>query len=294
MQTRSTFLYFSAFVFAATIGIPRASAEPNALYAIQLRRGFEACDQKDADRYFSQRDHAFKGDASLRSYKGKIEKYDVAQTLARCDGEMAAKREADAKTSKLAELYQAVDRTCIRSPRDESVAGDLAEYRAARGAFVAANGGSTALLFPPEAGVAHHLRDAGALIAQCDARAVKAVEDQKRRAELAKQESEKQARAAAEAAARAKANEEHRKAVLGALRGDRASVVRERGTPDIPGIDELARASTWTYQIHVPLTSTDVGRGSVQTSTWCDVSVSFKGDKKVAAKRVGPGCKFVE
>jgi|GEM_PF-4982888 len=302
-----------ACAVATAVLAPTAAlaAEPNATAQHYIGEAFAACDRNDAEGYFQAKDYAVRLDRSLTSWNGKVKAWTVSETIVRCDQRMNVEREkekrrerAEVEYRRLQEAVGTAQRTADAVANSDRVVhggqvaaaeSSLAEYRKARAAFVAANGGSTSLVVNGQ--------DVAPTIARWDAELPEKVGAAKKAD--AERKAKADAEAAKEAAARARLEAERAelarqtKATWDALKGDRLAIAKQRGLPDAIALKEIPRARTWHYRQDVEIGSVglvdDRGRSVSATQTsWCELTFEFQGDKRTRTDKSGPGCKYLK
>lgn len=249
------------------------AAEPDVGAQMQLRRGFEYCDEGNAAKYLSQRDFAFKADPTLKAWTGKVGKYPVRESLARCDGPMTAKAADDARVEAARDAYRPVEAACLGRRRDE--------FLRLKTDWLAKHGAQPVPL--------RDGKQAKDEIARCDERLAKDASDQaKRDAEIAAKKAQWEAERVAgqKKAAEEQAKLEAKRArVMGKLKGDKLALAKAKGLPDSVDWDKLPAASTWEY--------VEYREGYHEDQQLrCSTFYKFSGNKKVGTKQQGIGCQF--
>lgn len=282
---------------AAGLGLvcfaPSARAgEPNTMAKNQIFYAFGHCDGKIPAQYFGARDRALAADPSIRTYAGQIQGQGVTKDkIVQCDREMTALVEQEKKADAISAKSAEVDEACrtIKTTTDPG----LTRLQSLRTALAAESAGFKGK---------YKGKEPAEVLANCDrhlgelktAEAKRRDEDAKQRQEEAKRKAEDAARneekKRAEAAAEAK-----RKALVGALKGDRASVFKKYGAPQNgKTLAEALRASRWEYVFDVEMrTMHDSDGVAVGDSTApCTHRFDFNGDKIAKSAKVGPGCPY--
>jgi hypothetical protein len=244
------------------------AADPSAEAQSQLRMGFDKCDAGNPAKYFFQRDFAFKVDPSIKTWNGKISKYDVPATLARCDVSMKKQEADDARNAEIGKAWYALNEACWRH--------DHAGYPAAKATFLAKNGNS--LSYTLDDG-----RNTKDVITKCETE-LAADKSQRDKNEADQKAREAQYQADQKASEEKRVKEEAaEKAIFAKLKGDRLAIAREEGLPTSPAPAQVPKAASWTYSMYRG------GQGEFQ-GYMCKTVITFKGNKKVAKRSTGRGC----
>jgi len=279
----TTFVVLTSLALGTAFVAPARAADPSPTAQSQLGFAFDHCEKKDPDAYVQSRDLAFKQDASIRTWTGKVRGKIVAETIVRCDKEMPVLRDQHAKEERVRRAYDDVSSAAIA----DGERATLERYRAARAAFVAANGGSTSLSI----GNGDRPIQVAGEIARWDV-------------ELPARVAEAEKRGQAEAANRARqqaeydAKERETKELWAGLRADRLAIAKTRGLPDLP-LKSIRTAPRWSYNVAVDvgtatLTTGDGKSAELTKTSWCETTYEFKSDLRSNVSRKGPGCKFVQ
>lgn len=249
------------------------AADPDVGAQMQLRRGFEYCDEGNGGKYLFQRDFAFKADPALKTWAGKVGKYDVKASLARCDGPMAKEAADSARIDAAREAYRPVDHACYGN--------DEAAFTKAKTDWLAKHGAAPV---PLQSG-----KQAKDEIVRCEGEFAKRKADQAKRdadqaAYAAKQKAEMEARQKKVAEENAKI-EAKRARVMAKLKGDKLALAKEHGLPEGIDWDKLPAMSTWEYVEYREGYHAD-------QHLRCSTFHKFSGNKKVGTKQQGVGCQF--
>lgn len=275
---------FSLIVGTSALGtsllLPRVAlaADPSLDAQMQLGRAFDACEEKNGEKYLELRDFAYSVDPALKSWNGTVQRgkkrHVVQEWAARCDKEMTPVAAKAKRREELMPLYRAMTSACLAPFVDDE---RFSQWKKAREAYVAKAGNE----------------DLDGDRARCDVEMPKKhAEVKKKEAELAAQIAKNNAETERIAAA-ARARNKLVAGVVASITGDRRKVLEKMGWPaGAKGAEErFRRAAVWAYDEDIYMGSTHGEEESVDHTARCTVSFQFAGDKLVKTSKSGPGCR---
>lgn len=273
--------YVISFALAAATLVPRAAlaADPSLDAQMQLGHSFDACEEKNAPRYFELRDFAFSVDPALKGWSGSVQhakkKRAVPEWLARCDKEMTPLAAKAKRDEELRPLYRELANSCQFASYVDDAAFE--RWKAARAAYVAKAGND----------------DPQGTRAKCDVEMPKKHDEVKKKAaDIAATQAQWKAEAERDRLAK-----EKRAKIVASIKatitGDRLKVLEKRGWPaDARGNEERARkAPVWAYDEDVYMGTSHGEEESVEHTARCTIVFQFTGDKLTKTGKAGPGCR---